>query len=262
MTLGIGPPEVEQKAAHAEALLWQRLGGRESFDETDVRLLRGREDAAMQAEAAARLIVSVKDRDATKVGRRFSNAFIDLLVGGYAGAYATTPPSSESAFGVYWPALIPATAVAPTLHLGEGIQVIPLPAGDREAAASPPTTPREPTPSPSTGRLVPTMLGAIVGARSGDKGGNANVGVWVRTGAEYAWLSSYLTVEQFQQLVPESADLIVHRYEFPHVRAVNFVVVGILGDGVASSTRPDAQAKGLGEFLRSRTALIPAELVR
>lgn len=262
MTLGIIPPHVEQKAAHAESLLWQRLGGRESFDETDVRLLRGRADADTQAEAAAHLVVSVKDHDAVKVGRRFSTVFIDLLVGGYAGAYATTPPSSESAYGVYWPALIPAVAVAPTLHVGEGAQVIPLPTGDREAAVESPMARFEPPRSAEPGDTVPRPLGDIVGARSGDKGGNANVGVWVRTDAEYAWLHSFLTAERFQQLVPESANLTVRRYEFPRVRALNFVVIGILGEGVASSTRPDAQAKGLGEFLRSRTVPVPIEFVR
>lgn len=102
-------------------------------------------------------------------------------------------------------------------------------------------------------------LGLVAGARSGDKGGNANVGLWTGTDQEYAWLRAYLTVERFREVLPEAADLPVHRYELPNLRALNFVVVGLLGDGVASATRPDPQAKGLGEYVRSRYVDLPEE---
>lgn len=105
-------------------------------------------------------------------------------------------------------------------------------------------------------------LGLVCGARSGDKGGNANVGLWTRRDDEYAWLRSYLTEDRFKELLPEAADLPVRRYELPNLRALNFVVVGLLGDGVASSARPDPQAKGLGEYVRSRHVDLPGELTR
>jgi len=89
-------------------------------------------------------------------------------------------------------------------------------------------------------------------ARSGDKGGNANVGIWARDDAGYAWLERHLTAEAVQRLMPEAADREVRRYELPNLRALNFVIVGLLGEGVASSTAFDPQAKGLGEYLRSR----------
>jgi hypothetical protein len=95
-------------------------------------------------------------------------------------------------------------------------------------------------------------LGRICAARSGDKGGNANVGLWARTDDGHAWLSRELTIDRFRELLPEAAELEIRRYELPNLRALNFVVVGLLGEGVASSTRSDAQAKGLGEYLRSR----------
>jgi hypothetical protein len=113
---------------------------------------------------------------------------------------------------------------------------------------------------PPARETVRVPLGLICGARSGDKGGNANVGVWARTDAGHAWLRSYLTTERFRQLLPEAAELPIERYELPSLRAVNFVIVGLLGDGVASSTRPDPQAKGLGEYVRSRYVDLPAEL--
>ena len=105
-------------------------------------------------------------------------------------------------------------------------------------------------------------LGDVCGARSGDKGGNANVGLWTRSDEAYDWLAATLTVERFRQLVTEAAALEVRRYELANLRALNFVVVGLLGAGVASSTRYDPQAKGLGEYLRSRELEVPDALVR
>lgn len=104
-------------------------------------------------------------------------------------------------------------------------------------------------------------LGLVAGARSGDKGGNANVGLWARDDAAYGWLAGWLTVERFRELLPEAAGLAIRRYELPNLRALNFVVVGLLGAGVAASTRPDPQAKGLGEYVRSRLADIPVALL-
>lgn len=104
-------------------------------------------------------------------------------------------------------------------------------------------------------------LGLAFGARSGDKGGDANVGLWARSDAGYAWLDGFLTVERFRELVPEAASLEVRRYEFPNLRALNFYVVGLLGQGVSASTRHDPQAKALGEYLRARIVDLPEDLL-
>jgi hypothetical protein len=105
-------------------------------------------------------------------------------------------------------------------------------------------------------------LGRVCAARSGDKGGNANIGLWTRDAAAYAWLREAVTVERFRELLPESAGLEVDSYELANLWALNFVVVGLLGDGVASSTRPDPQGKALGEYLRSRLIDVPDTLLR
>ncbi|KOV81425.1 hypothetical protein [Nocardia sp. NRRL S-836] len=102
-------------------------------------------------------------------------------------------------------------------------------------------------------------LGTIAGARSGDKGGDANLGVWVRTPEQYEWLERTLTVEKLKELLPEAAE--VTRYELKNLRALNFVLHGLLGEGVASSTRFDPQAKALGEWVRSREIDIPEALL-
>jgi hypothetical protein len=104
-------------------------------------------------------------------------------------------------------------------------------------------------------------LGAVFGARSGDKSGNANVGIWARSDAAYVWLADYLTVDRFGELVAEARDLDVQRYELPNLRALNFVLVGLLGEGVASSTRPDPQAKSLGEYIRAKVVDLPEALL-
>jgi hypothetical protein len=127
-----------------------------------------------------------------------------------------------------------------------------------------PTTSAHPSPPATPAPRAPTVrapLGRVFGARSGDKGGNANVGVWARDEAGYRFLAGFLTVERFRGLIPEARGLVVHRYELPNLLALNFVVMGLLGEGVSSSTRVDPQAKGLGEWLRARVVDLPAGLL-
>ncbi|MCW2934227.1 MAG: exopolyphosphatase [Actinomycetia bacterium] len=266
MTLVLTGLDIESKAASAEAQLFDALGGKERFDEVDVRLLRfDRPDAPTNAQATAHLQITVKARDSELAGRQFSGAAVGLYLGGYAGFHTTTPPTGATEFGVYWPALIPAAIVTQRVVLPDGTsQTIEhtTPGSTDHATSggvSAETHPGTGAASPGASTVVRAPLGLICGARSGDKGGNANVGLWTRTDEEYAWLRGYLSTERFRQLLPEAADLPIQRYELPNLRAVNFVVVGLLGDGVASSARPDPQAKGLGEYVRSRYVDLPAE---
>ena len=259
MTMVITGLDVEAKAARAEAMLWEALGGRERFDAVDVRLVRtDREDAPTNEQATALLRVTVKDQDAAVVGRVFSRAVTELALASYAGFFTSTPPGEASAFGVYWPALVGRHHVehAVTLWDGSPCSVVE-PAGPPGPAV--PTSVPPPPPPPGPTERVP--LGWLCGARSGDKGGNANVGVWTWDDDAYAWLWHHLDVERLRVLIPEAAGLEVQRYELPRLRALNFVIAGILGEGVASSVRADPQAKGLGEYLRSRTTDVPVRLL-
>ena len=101
----------------------------------------------------------------------------------------------------------------------------------------------------------------MVGARSGDKGGNANLGVFARNDAAWAWLDAFLTIDRLRELLPEIAELPVRRYPLPALRSLNFVIHGLLEEGVAASTRQDPQAKSLGEWLRAREVEIPEALL-
>jgi hypothetical protein len=253
---------VEAKAAMVTAALFERLGGRDRFQAAEVRLVgRPAPDPASNEQAVAELRVTVKDPDPAKVGRAFSNAAIELALASYPGCYTTTPPGDATPYGVYWPALVPAGAVEQVVVLDGGERLAvkpPTPTAPPAAAGAPPAPSR---PEPPGGPTVRAPLGRAFGARSGDKGGNANVGVWARDPQGYAFLVSFLTEERLRELLPEARGLPVRRHELPNLLALNFVVVGLLGEGVSSSTRIDPQAKGLGEWLRARVVDLPAALV-
>jgi hypothetical protein len=260
MTMVLTGLDIEAKAARAEAMLWEVLGGRDQFAAADVRLIRtDQPNAPTNEQATAQLRVTVKDSDPTRVGRRFSNAVTELSLASYGGFFTTSPPGGESAYGVYWPTFVPAGVVTHTVLLPDGTSEVipPSPTGEGRAARG--KLPLlDPPPSGPTERRP---LGTICGARSGDKGGNANIGLWTWDDRAYTWLSAYLQIERLRTLIPEAADLEVRRYELANLRALNFVIVGLLGDGVASSVRTDPQAKGLGEYLRSRTVDLPVSLL-
>ena len=264
MTMVITGLDIEAKAEQAERLLFERLGGPGQFEEVDVRLLRfDRPDAPANELANAHLRITVKDQDERKVGRAFSDAIVELALAGYAGFHTTTPPAAASAYGVYWPALIPRRLVTEHVHLPDGRTTSVRP---HDYEPRPPATLQagiDPGPQPEApgGPPVAVPLGRLCGARSGDKGGNANVGLWAVSPAAYAWLRRHLTVDRFRALLTEAADLEVDRHELPNLLALNFVVHGLLAPGVSATTRPDPQAKGLGEYLRSRFVSVPADLV-
>jgi hypothetical protein len=259
MTLVLTGLDIEEKAARAEEMLFGVLGGRDRFAAVDVRLIRtDQPDAPSNELATAQLRITVKDPDPAKVGRSFSNATMELALAGYAGFHTTTPPTAESAYGVYWPTFVPAEVVQHTVVLPDGSRhLIPPPKQTADIAEA--TVDGTVKPVPESARRVP--LGVICGARSGDKGGNANVGLWAPDDAAYEWLRAYLDIGRFRELLPEAEGLDVRRHELPNLNALNFVVVGLLGQGVAASDRSDPQAKGLGEYLRSRYAEIPVRLL-
>lgn len=265
MTFGITGLDVEAKAALLERALWQRLGGRDSFAETDVQLVAsGRQDPRTNDDAVSQLRITVKDADQAKVGRSFSSAVVELALANYPGFFATSPPGEGTPFGVYWPTQVPAGYLAHEVELGgQTVSVGAAQPPGSESAAAEGRVPAValPSPPPPDAESVQVPLGRLCGARSGDKGGNANVGLWTSTPEAYAWLVDYLGVERFRALVPEAAGLDVQRHRFDNLLALNFVVAGLLGRGVADSTRSDPQAKGFGEYVRAKVVDVPASLL-
>jgi hypothetical protein len=261
-TLYLTGLDIEEKAALVDRTLWDsRPDGKSGFDSVDVSLVRtDKPDPATNEEASAELRITVKDREERKVGRAFSARVTELSLSSYPGLYGAGLTAAAQAYGVYWPAVIPASLVWQEVVVGRVRTVVePVVAPDPPVVAEV-RPPIEGGTSPS-GPAVRAPLGLVFGARSGDKGGNANLGVWARTDSAYWWLAGFLSPVRLQELLPETAALPVRRYELPNLRALNFVIAGLLGEGVAASTRQDSQAKSLGEWLRARVVDMPSELL-
>ncbi|QIS16296.1 acyclic terpene utilization AtuA family protein [Nocardia arthritidis] len=219
-----------------------------------------RPDAETEEQASALLRCVVRDPDPNRVGRAFSNVAVELALASYPGCTFTTLPGNGSPYGVFTPGYVDAAEVPHIAVLPNGDRIDIAPAAQTRELTEVPAPPLpEPLP-PSETRRAP--LGAVALARSGDKGGNANIGVWVRDDDQWRWLVHTLTVARLKELLPETASLTVTRHILPNLRAVNFIVEDILGQGVAYQARFDPQAKGLGEWLRSRHLDIPVELLK
>ncbi|MEU4078747.1 exopolyphosphatase [Streptomyces venezuelae] len=253
--------DVEEKAALVRDQVEDALAGTDARPrEVRWELVRtDRPDADTEETASALLRLVVRDPAPGPVGRALTDAAIELALASYPGFHVTAPPGKGAPYGVFGTAFVPAGDVPHTAVLPDGSRVpVPVPARTRELEPVPEPALPEPLP-PGPTRRVP--LGRLAGARSGDKGGDANIGVWVRTDEEWRWLAHTLTVARLRELLPETAGLDVTRHVLPNLRALNFTVAGILGDGVASQARFDPQAKALGEWLRSRHTDIPAALL-
>lgn len=224
-------------------------------------------DADSEEGASSLLRCTVKDPKPDPVGRAFTGPAVELALASYPGFTMTGPPAQPSPYGVYRPEYVDRSAVTHTVvHVDGRREVV---ADPTEFTEVDPSEGRRPSPYPapidSITRRMP--LGTFVHARSGDKGGDANLGLWVvNDGSErYAdrvtWLSKLITPRKVRELVPESAELDVEVFVLPNLGAVNVLIHGLLGDGVAASTRFDPQAKGLGEWVRSRLVHVQEDLV-
>jgi hypothetical protein len=222
------------------------------------------------------LRLAVRGSDEHAVGRAFSGAVVETSLASYPGTFFTTAPSRAQAVARYWPTTIATDEVTARVEC-DGVPIANSPRAvhpahpdepdpARTAASALTATSAPPPKSPDgrrhgAGELVTVPLWVLVGGRSGDKGGDANVGLWADAEEVAQWLCESFGVEQFKEALPEAAPFEVSRYPLPNLRAVNFVVHGILGWGVASNLRLDAQAKGLAERLRSHAVSVPASLV-
>jgi hypothetical protein len=260
MTLALTGAQPAEKARFAADAVWAGIPGgrgRAAFAETAEDL-----SGDLSGGGMAYLRLAVRGEDEQAVGRAFSGAVVETSLASYPGTFFTSAPGSAQGVARYWPTTVAASAVTPRIEC-EGSVVTPTPA---PPAADVPPEPLA-LPEPASGsaaastELTRVPLGVLLGARSGDKGGDANLGVWADEDDVARWLQADFTTEALRALLPELAAFGVDRYPLPNLRAVNFVVHGILGWGVASNLRLDTQAKGLGELVRSRDIEVPALLV-
>jgi hypothetical protein len=262
MILCLTGRRIEEKATYAERAVWEVVpGGRAAFDDVVVEVLgRTVEDPSSMGEATALLRISVASSDATVVGRSFSSAVVETGLSSYPGLYMGAPPGPAKPFARYLPALVPASTCDAIAWVGAERDVIPSVAVQHGRTPAP-----VPIERPQVGRsmddLVRVPLEQLVGTRSGDKGGNANLGIWARDDRTHDWLAATINEAMIRTLIPGIEDLAVAIYKFPNLRAVNIVIEGFLGFGTSSCLRFDRQAKGLGEFLRARYVDVPRALL-
>jgi hypothetical protein len=270
MTLAITGPRVKEKAQLAARAVWAGIpGGRDSFAETSEDL-----SGDLTGEGMAFLRLSVRGDAEQAVGREFSGAVVETSLSSYPGTFFTSAPGRAQAVARYWPTTVAASEVTVSVECdGTSIGVSPRP-GDLGAALLSASGAPAVEERPSSGRgeprdaaladapFVSVPLWVLVGGRSGDKGGDANLGLWADSEPVARWLLESFDVDRFKEALPEAASFEVSRYPLPNLGAVNFVVHGILGWGVASNLRLDTQAKGLAELLRSRHVLVPATLLQ
>ncbi len=251
--------DIAAKAALVREQMEAVLARRRPREVTWTLVRTDRVDADVEEEAAALLRLVVKDPDPAVVGRAVSRAGIELALASYPGFHVTAPPGDGSPYGVFTAAYVDAEVADHAAVLPDGTRMPVPPLGKTQVLTEvDPLALPEPLPSGPTRRAP---LGLVAGARSGDKGGACNVGVWARDDAGWRWLANFLTVDEFCRLLPEAVNHRITRHMLPNLRALNFVVDGLLGEGVAAQARFDPQGKAVAEWLRSRHVDIPEVLL-
>jgi hypothetical protein len=223
-------------------------------------------DPPAQAAATSMLRLHIKDDDANIVGRDFTSGAVELALASIPGFALTKLPEPGRMYGYYKPGYMPQSDVPHIVVHADGTrEEIPPPSVTEVPGEAPQTIiGTDVVPAESATSMVP--LGELAYGRSGDKGGDANIGMWIpaahpRREDAYAWLAGTLTTERIRELLPEAADLEIEVYQLPNLAGLNILIHGLLGEGVASSTRIDPQAKALAEWLRARVVAIPEELL-
>ncbi|KAH6988323.1 hypothetical protein BKA56DRAFT_478796 [Ilyonectria sp. MPI-CAGE-AT-0026] len=164
----------------------------------------------------------------------------------------------------YYPALVNQTEIKEAINIledGSDVKTTlvgpPKVVEPLKARASYETT--DPSDLERFGKTELRPLGDVALARSGDKGANVNIGIFVHTDDEWEWLRSFLTGDRMKSLMGQDWKdwFFVERVEMPHIKAVHFVIYGALGRGVCGSARLDSLGKGFAEYIRDVHVPVP-----
>ena len=262
MDLVITGLDIEEKAKIFTDALFNSVGGKEQFDDVSINLHRtNKENPNSNEEAMATLSISVKSMNPDLVGRLFSAKIIELSLANYPGFFSSGGGKKPGPVIVYWPALVDSKFINEYVHIdGETIEIIPTSQmGFEESFYQKNLVEIAPAPE---GKTDKGPLGSYFGARSGDKGGCANLGVWAKTDLSYSFLYNFLTVEKLKELLPDLNNYEIDRYDLPNIKSLNFYIHGILEDGVSSNNKKDGQAKSLGEYLRAKIVDLPISIIQ
>jgi hypothetical protein len=260
MTMIITGLDRDAKVEFALGQLWAEFPhGRDTFDEVEVNVIGGGvtdPQTLDQATALLRVAVAHRERD---VVDRFSRALVELVLGGYPGMALTSPPARARQRQLFWPTLLPIEH-APEHVTIDGRSWVVARSEVKARRAVPLAEPPNARP-PHGEQTTSVPLGHLAGSRSGDKGGNATLGLWARSDAAYSFLSTWWTPENVDKLLNPGEDVTLRLWHLPRLRAVGVTVVGWLGAGTATNLALDTQAKGLGEYVRARHVDVPAALL-
>jgi hypothetical protein len=213
-----------------------------------------------QTEAAASVPVRIAAWAQDKADiARFLEGYASFALGGIPGFHGDGTKGPELRVD-FWPGLVAQSEVRQQVVFDDGrVLEIPLPP---MAPLGP--APVQPKAAPAPAAFGPTRkvpLGDVVLARSGDKGGDASLGVWCRDPAAWAWVRTYLTGERVSRLMSLRQDVVVETHEMPNLGGVLFVLKGYFGPSGSGNIALDPIGKGLGEFLRARLVDVPVELL-
>jgi len=217
-------------------------------------------DPQTEAAASAPVRIAAWAQDKADIAR-FLEGYASFALGGIPGFHGDGTKGPERRVD-FWPGLVAQAEIRQQVVLGDG-RVLDI--------ALPPTAPLGPAPrslEPAaaagpilSGETRRAALGELVYARSGDKGADANLGVWCRDPAAWAWLRSHLTAERIRSLLSLRQDVAVEVHALPNVRGLLFVLKGYFGASGSGNIALDPIGKGIGEFLRARLIDVPVELL-
>jgi len=194
---------------------------------------------------------------------------LERLGGGFATLGLGSIPGFTGEFGhlvdprmEYWPGLAEQRECEHRVTLDDGTSLaIELPETDPEAATSGTPAVAKPFDPSGYGETAAAPLGEIIHARSGDKGGDASLGVWCKSPRAFDWLAGYLTAERLHALMGLAEGVRVDAFPLPNVHGILYVLRGQFGRSGTSNIMLDQIGKGLGEFLRACVVDIPVALL-
>jgi len=238
------------------------MGGEHVFDELYFDYYPTHKDnPKSNEEALATLKISVADKDPQKAGKLFTSKIIELALCSVPGFCISDAPGPAKPRIIHFPALINKSFITQVIKIGEEEIKLSEKRTFENTEGFNSVSDKQLNKTSSFGETKEEYIGTVYAARSGDKGGNANLGIWGKTKKAYDYLDQYLTVEKLKEIMKDAEPFDIERYEFPNLYGLNFYIKGFLGDGVAANSKIDGQAKTLGEYLRAKKIELPISLI-
>ena len=158
--------------------------------------------------------------------------------------------------------LVPKSQVPVTIDL-DGKQIA-LQEGARSGGFSTASLPAEAPPAAkvAAGETKTVPLIALAYGRSGDKGDNANIGIFARKPEYQPILDSEVTEEAVAQYFAHRIKGRVTRWRLPGINGFNFLLRQALGGGGMASLKADPLAKAFAQMLLDMPVKVPASVAR